>query len=105
LHHVCRPPSVSPLSLHDALPISPARSRTPAATRRCSASWEAPRHDGVGFRLPRDLEVEYLVAMASNARLKKRAPRLMGRESPFRSEEPRLNSSHGSISYAVFCLK
>src|SRR5208282_6387414 len=22
-----------------------------------------------------------------------------------RSEEPRLNSSHGSISYAVFCLK
>src|SRR2546429_6610326 len=26
-------------------------------------------------------------------------------DQPTRSEEPRLNSSHGYISYAVFCLK
>src|SRR3712207_7679464 len=29
----------------------------------------------------------------------------VGDFSPVRSEEPRLNSSHANISYAVFCLK
>src|SRR5690348_17680144 len=37
----------------------------------------------------------------------RRTPRRRDRraEAEFRSEEPRLNSSHPSISYAVFCLK
>src|SRR5688572_32531804 len=33
------------------------------------------------------------------------APRERPGLSPARSEEPRLNSSHSQISYAVFCLK
>src|SRR5207248_11037556 len=67
------PTALYPLSLHDALPISPDRAaatcRRCAATRACSC----------------------------------RAPAACSFVS--RSEDTRLNSSHRTISYAVFCLK
>src|SRR5699024_12845750 len=78
------PPDIYTLSLHDALPISPAR--LAARARLCLPETQAHppccrlRAGGV-----------------------KTSPAL-GR-GPGRSEEPRLNSSHVSISYAVFCLK
>src|SRR5258707_4028354 len=68
---------IYPLSLHDALPIFlRARSRARSSSRRDRAPPRAPRAD------------------------RRRADRARDR-----SEEPRLNSSHANISYAVFCLK
>src|SRR2546429_7303206 len=64
------------LSLHDALPISPAR---PAR------GWSARRETASHRRLARCVL--------------RSPPRLQDRKST------RLNSSHGYISYAVFCLK
>src|SRR5438105_8297608 len=70
------------LSLHDALPISPATS-TPCSGKP-RHSW-GPRDGGIHARP--QLEVE-----ASNLELGDR-------------KSTRLNSSHEWISYAVFCLK
>src|SRR5207248_9221673 len=69
------PTQITPLSLHDALPIS--RSRSTASRRGCAASWRATRAS-------------------------RWSPTTTG---SCRSEETRLNSSHRTISYAVFCLK
>src|SRR5207245_9918712 len=66
------PPHLSPLSLHDALPISPLL-LLPSRSR--STNLKLPTH---------------------------RKP--WPRRKPDR-KSTRLNSSHGSISYAVFCLK
>src|SRR5690242_21370955 len=65
------------LSLHDALPISP------RAKRRCPTTWPTPS-----------------AAPPLPARPGARQPRA-GRD----RKSTRLNSSHMSISYAVFCLK
>src|SRR5690348_17897347 len=76
-------PEIYTLSLHDALPISPGRgwSRSPS---RSAAGRERPvrrpPRSGRGRRYPP-------------------APPMRDRKST------RLNSSHPSISYAVFCLK
>src|SRR5438128_11266185 len=70
------------LSLHDALPISPADERRAAARLAPAPADDAARH-------PRH-----------------RRGRLPGRPRRCRDRKStRLNSSHGSISYAVFCLK
>src|SRR5258708_17640103 len=74
------PPEIYPLSLHAALPISPAREVHPAV--RLGGTVGAYR-----LRL-----------------------RLVGRQEPHRPavadrKSTRLNSSHQIISYAVFCLK
>src|SRR3712207_7478149 len=42
-------------------------------------------------------------ARPAGSRLRDQAP--VGADAGGRSEEPRLNSSHANISYAVFCLK
>src|SRR4051794_41745511 len=68
---------LSPLSLHDALPIC-----------LCPAG-----HRHLHLRPP---------APAARAG---RGPSRARRRPAQRSEEQRLNSSHPSISYAVFCLK
>src|SRR5256884_4017597 len=65
------------LSLHDALPIFPTKIPTAAAQKSSSTSW--PRF--------------------SRRACKPRKRRRQDRKST------RLNSSHGYISYAVFCLK
>src|SRR5258708_23064147 len=75
---------IYPLSLHDALPISPSpRRRTAAPTAaRGTSRGRAPR--------PR-------------RRSRARSRRARGRSRDRKST--RLNSSHQIISYAVFCLK
>src|SRR5205807_10157263 len=70
------------LSLHDALPISRLRRRRQHRQSRCVH--HAAAGGGAG----------------SGAHRRARTHRAAAR-----SEEPRLNSSHLVISYAVFCLK
>src|SRR2546422_6604711 len=85
---------IYPLSLHDALPISPSETARPAQ----SVGGLTP---GATRRLP-------LVTIHSK---RGRAAGAVGdkREAPGRTwrdrKSTRLNSSHGYISYAVFCLK
>src|SRR5699024_12747160 len=94
------PPHTYTLSLHDALPIS----------LICTAPWSLP---------PRDLHGTWFHAFARPIRA--RPPRASGRGPPAAGpgqrtgsargsdardrKSTRLNSSHVSISYAVFCLK
>src|SRR5689334_24286935 len=78
------------LSLHDALPIS-ARRRAAPRCHRAAAAARRRRGDPDG-RGPRD-------GAAAAPADPPRAGRGQDRKST------RLNSSHSSISYAVFCLK
>src|SRR5207245_10722971 len=81
------PTEIYPLSLHDALPISSARSPrrcdSPARSRRCAGGRSAA-------------STPSRCSATSAAR-----PPAQRRD----RKSTRLNSSHGSISYAVFCLK
>src|SRR5207245_9259868 len=86
------PPAIHTLSLHDALPICPERrpadgnefgevnQRADVAARHAEPEQHRDHHD----RQP----AEYSMAGGHIDR-----------------KSTRLNSSHGSISYAVFCLK
>src|SRR5437773_8396251 len=77
------PAEIRALSLHDALPISRSRFRETAA--RHAREWRSSSRSG---------------------RRRTRAARVLRR--PERDEDrksTRLNSSHITISYAVFCLK
>src|SRR5690606_41597253 len=81
------PPPLSPLSLHDALPISPQLPRLDPAQKRWPAPHRCPNRFPANDPRPRhDL-------------LPPRTRRPRDRKST------RLNSSHVKISYAVFCLK
>src|SRR5207245_8860937 len=101
------PPSTdpSPLSLHDALPIS----AVVAVARRMTAYVDRPARPCVqiGARL-----VRRIVAPRKPALLQRRGGQLpfrLGGKAPSGPaakrdrKSTRLNSSHGSISYAVFC--
>src|SRR2546422_5195348 len=79
------PTEIYTLPLHDALPISRLRHVVHPAERRRLVS-------GVGSTGPRP-----------HARVPRRPPLLRGHVQDRKST--RLNSSHGYISYAVFCLK
>src|SRR2546429_4364067 len=72
------------------------RSRVPRETRRGRAGPDEPEHGGVDSRAP------------ARDRAAPRGPR-QARGGPGAAEgdrkSTRLNSSHGYISYAVFCLK
>src|SRR5690242_21580931 len=85
-------PNIYPLSLHDALPILSVPARAPTVLgwgrssggrellpkpHQCGAEW----HPGQGMQVPQ------------------------GSLAPIDRKSTRLNSSHMSISYAVFCLK
>src|SRR5207245_5362265 len=76
------PPEIYTLSLHDALPISGRRGDSPGRWRRFFMRWP------------------WSMSSAISATLRDRA---LSRAEDRKST--RLNSSHGSISYAVFCLK
>src|SRR3712207_8717431 len=78
------------LSLHDALPISRRRANRGSYGRRRSRR-EPTRAP------PRTVTPGVTLAAVPRASTQPEALR--------RSEEPRLNSSHANISYAVFCLK
>src|SRR5207245_11206244 len=88
--HAPSPTQIYPLSLHDALPISPIlkRSVLPAL----------PNDNKATVRLHCERWV-LLKSRRVRVHLELRAQRDLDRKST------RLNSSHGSISYAVFCLK
>src|SRR5207245_11815494 len=73
--HTTAPTEIYPLSLHDALPISEHRG-PPRSARAERASANHPY-----------------------------SPSVIIRQQIIDRKSTRLNSSHGSISYAVFCLK
>src|SRR5437868_14889983 len=79
-------PVIYTLSLHDALPISPFV--TPAAAKHFLGD---PKRTGPGVRIPGQVHAE----VRGSPRARRRRDR----------KSTRLNSSHVSISYAVFCLK
>src|SRR5699024_12719894 len=99
LHLPPAPPS-STLSLHDALPISCAVGANPCRARPAAASPVVPgsvRADPVRRR-------SNSIAAASGPGCRSCAER----SRPWRRRDrksTRLNSSHVSISYAVFCLE
>src|SRR5699024_11574173 len=89
-------PEISPLSLHDALPIS--------SEGFCVASCEVAFREGsgVGRGVGRGLGLgrDGLVEVGEDGAQDQR-----DREEREDRKSTRLNSSHVSISYAVFCLK
>src|SRR3712207_7673624 len=92
-----RPPRSTPLSLHDALPISAPR---PSATPR-RASPFAQR----ALQLARVLQVRgHGGARLLKERFELGVPRAGGQRLVDR-KSTRLNSSHANISYAGFCFK
>src|SRR5207245_10378848 len=89
------PPPPHTLSLHDALPIS--RAPAPSGGEPCA-------HDRL-HRLERRIERLGLTATGlRKIRPTAAATAHLGSHRTDR-KSTRLNSSHGSISYAVFCLK
>src|SRR5207245_7545996 len=85
------PPAIFTLSLHDALPIS--------ARQDCDLSGSPPTTQAASIFPPAAPHFECRVhAKRSEAQQE-------GRLMPLDRKSTRLNSSHGSISYAVFCLK
>src|SRR5207245_9972593 len=91
-----RPTSTSPLPLPDALPIS--HQPDPGM-----ALLEPERHPG-GQPAAADGDHDRAQALGALLVQVDRGPRRRRRAGRDR-KSTRLNSSHGSISYAVFCLK
>src|SRR5207249_9643239 len=91
------PPSVtSPLSLHDALPIC-FRCR---ARRQARAAGQAAARRRAGQDVEAGRGVRHLAGCRERGRQGRRAL-----DDALDRKSTRLNSSHVSISYAVFCLK
>src|SRR6266550_390197 len=68
-----------------------------------TATWETDVKAGLYW-----LQAALNLPLAPGKRMRSRGPHPTGSRSPARSEDrksTRLNSSHGYISYAVFCLK
>src|SRR5207245_7973728 len=81
----------STLSLHDALPISAFMRPSPTSTGN------GGRNSRTKARIFVSLTSSEIAAIANGRFAKSRSDR--------DRKSTRLNSSHGSISYAVFCLK
>src|SRR5207248_11182526 len=96
-HHA--PPDLSTLSLHDALPIFAAALAMggPPYSRRPTAFVPPLRLNGHSARRGSPLEPD------SRSEPLERLPR--SRDPLGDRKSTRLNSSHRTISYAVFCLK
>src|SRR2546422_4961279 len=96
------PPEISPLPLHDALPISwapaaPAgRSATPPPATAGQPPWR--------IRLLSSAHENQQTAHITAAVVELSAAAALSTP-PEDRKSTRLNSSHGYISYAVFCLK
>src|SRR5699024_11877389 len=88
------PPALSTLSLHDALPISRAQRRVRRGRDRGRA------RGGQHHLRPRAGSVR-----PGGPAHPRREARRVGRCDRADRKSTRLNSSHVSISYAVFCLK
>src|SRR5207249_12230011 len=98
------PPGLSPLSLHDALPISRRRRDDPTARRARAA-------DGL---VDVDMRSDRQAERAAHRPAQRFPAEWVGGRSGHEDaggargldrKSTRLNSSHVSISYAVFCLK
>src|SRR5207249_11427139 len=96
-------PDISTLSLHDALPIShrPWLRSSPSRNPPIPAKRSTNRNESEGNCLATSplLTENGCIATTRNASLMNHRRKLADRKST------RLNSSHVSISYAVFCLK
>src|SRR5690606_41382684 len=93
------PPSLSPLSLHDALPISWIAFFLTVYAGLAMVS-NAPFYSGKSFALGRSVPFwVMLVVVGGFVFVSADPPLVLDRKST------RLNSSHVKISYAVFCLK
>src|SRR5207249_7336794 len=91
--HVTAPPAISTLSLHDALPIS----LSPSGVERPFISTPSRR------RISEEMRILYIFPSSGRRILRTGPGRAMAAQRDRKST--RLNSSHVSISYAVFCLK
>src|SRR5699024_12094923 len=95
-------PLFYPLSLHDALPIYRGRGLPPGELRRGVQLPDHPLPAG----LPRLCgEGPHLAQARRGLCVLGGAPHLHRLRQPGDRKSTRLNSSHVSISYAVFCLK
>src|SRR5699024_12859123 len=83
-------PEISPLSLHDALPISSAVLELPRSLFYETLSQQS------GFQIGDDGDLMALLTQLAQVKAK---------YDKVDRKSTRLNSSHVSISYAVFCLK
>src|SRR2546429_4495118 len=82
------------LSLHDALPIS-----------RCSHPASRPTHWSASATSARPSASSFSDKSRAFLRVVSTRDRVAGRLTRQDRKSTRLNSSHGYISYAVFCLK
>src|SRR5207245_11499189 len=101
LPHSPPPTELYPLSLHDALPIS-RRMCTQSIRATMSRRRVRPAEGRPRRRRPQARETFARASAATPAATQQAA------QSPSTAADrksTRLNSSHGSISYAVFCLK
>src|SRR5207245_11291987 len=80
------------LSLHDALPIFDIQTGNPIDEQTASWIQQGLQKVGIGVSINKQPSAAFTA-------------QLQAKKHAFRSEDTRLNSSHGSISYAVFCLK
>src|SRR5207253_10545881 len=103
--HPPPPPPLSPLSLHDALPIfaGPLCGGAIASPFRVRATVSANAETTPAMGRRRGPAI----TMAASADRQAEAPYSPGAPSDGRPDRKstRLNSSHVAISYAVFCLK
>src|SRR5687768_18115563 len=96
---------IYPLSLHDALPISGGaderRLHVRAAARDLAQVFGDPRVQITFIAVAREDRAARLIDVVEAERLAAEALRIHPRQVDRKST--RLNSSHGYISYAVFC--
>src|SRR5207245_9598939 len=96
--------SSGPLSLHGALPISSrARKEHTAVEKKTTEPTSESRATWDGL----EVLMRERIQMWLQDLLEEEVSELLGRSKSERRDRKstRLNSSHGSISYAVFCLK
>src|SRR2546429_2942900 len=87
------PPEIYPLPLHDALPISP---------EEIAGNFQ---NSGVTIYDPYNVTTPGQPASPTNPRLSFANDTIPTQDISTDRKSTRLNSSHGYISYAVFCLK
>src|SRR5690606_39531270 len=98
------PPATSPVSLHDALPISKALHRVACGKRQQQSGGQQEAMDRLSY-------VSHGIASPSSMTCRQRisekggATQGPGGLSGKDRKSTRLNSSHVKSSYAVFCLK
>src|SRR5207253_11024334 len=103
INHVHRPPamSLSPLSLHDALPISTRVTHTPHGSTVNILYERKPGARYIVWLAPLTTDSEFHTCTTTLPPLQASGATLIWPD----RKSTRLNSSHVATSYAVFCLK